>query len=339
MSHKIKLFSIFIFAIFISLYLKAIKERERIAANRIIGKNFIPKIFCMILIKNKDINLKARVIYESWASLCDNYQFVSFVSNANNQSELNYNGINVLNPPGLDQDTYDDLSEKVLYSFKYIYEKHHNYDWYLKVDDDTFIFVNNLRSFLKNKNPTRPVTYGYDFKVYVDFGYHSGGAGYVLSNKALSILGRKLNEDFNFCSNTGSEDIDVAVCLRTLNVYPDKSIDDSGRERFHPFDIISHFEGELPDWLFEYASNPVKIVIYFYFLEYKYRANILYYALTLNLFFLKGPDCCSDTTISFHHMAEDDMKKLSYLLKTNQNGLKLKFEQLKNLYYKSSGKF
>lgn len=267
MSHKIKLLSLVIFATFISLYLNIYKttlKKRAIISNQIIGdNNYIPKIYCMIIINKENVKEKGKLIYESWASLCDSYQFISLISDdikTKNQSEIDLNGIKVVQPPGLDQDTYDSLTEKVFYAFKYVYEKYNNYDWYLKVDEDTFIFVNNLRNFLKTKNPNDPVTFGYDYKVYVDSGYHSGGAGYVLSKEALTRLGKKLNEDFSFCPNSGSEDVDIAECLRMLNVYPEKSIDDFGRERFHPLDLVSHYEGDIPDWLLEYASNPVKNV-------------------------------------------------------------------------------
>ena len=36
-------------------------------------------------------------------------------------------------------------------------------------------------------------------------GYHSGGAGYLLSKESLSRLGKKLNEDFKFCPDSGVE--------------------------------------------------------------------------------------------------------------------------------------
>jgi len=55
-------------------------------------------------------------------------------------------------------------------------------------------------------------------------------------------------------------DVDVARCFRRLNVYPNKSIDDEGKERFHPLSISHHFNGEFPDWLYQYASNPAQKV-------------------------------------------------------------------------------
>ena len=88
---------------------------------------------------------------------------------------------------------------------KHLYNKYNDYDWYLKADDDTFIFVENLLAFVSDKNSSQPVTYGYDFKVIVDHGYHSGGGSYLFSQEALNRLGAQLNNNYNFCPNTGTE--------------------------------------------------------------------------------------------------------------------------------------
>ena len=63
-------------------------------------------------------------------------------------------------------------------------------------------------------------------------GYHSGGGGYIMSREALTRLGSALTKDYNFCKNSGLEDVDVGKCLRTLGVYPNGSIDEVGRERY-----------------------------------------------------------------------------------------------------------
>ncbi len=53
------------------------------------------------------------------------------------------------------------LTSKVFGAYKYIYSNQNNYDWYIKADYDTFVFVDNLRKFLSDKHPLKPVTYGY----------------------------------------------------------------------------------------------------------------------------------------------------------------------------------
>ena len=166
----------------------------------------------------------------------------------------------ILEPALHDIEIYDHLTDKIYKTFRDVYLRYNAFDWYLKSDDNTFIFVDNLKKFLQEKNSTQPVTYGYDMKLIVDRGYHSGGAGYVLSNEALKRIGSQLVSNYSFCPNSGVEDVDVAKCLRKLSVYPEKSIDEMGRERFHPFDVGTHLMGGFPDWYFQYATNPVKKV-------------------------------------------------------------------------------
>ena len=75
---------------------------------------------------------------------------------------------------------------KTQQAFKYVYENHFDdADWFLKADDDTYVVVDNLRSFVADKDPADPVYFGFNFKVNVRQGYMSGGAGYVLSKEAV----------------------------------------------------------------------------------------------------------------------------------------------------------
>lgn len=246
-----------------------ISELE-IELNKTIEKILIPKIkpnpriFCIIVTNRKNLDTKVKVVKDSWANRCDNYKFVSLFPEKLNldhkTAEISYNNINILKPPGMIDDGYQKLTDKVFSAFKYVYNVYHDYDWYLKADDDSFIFVDNLRKFLSDKNSSNPVSYGYDFKVIVDYGYHSGGGSYLLSNNALKRIGQKLHDNYSFCPNTGTEDVDVAKCLRMLYVYPERSFDELGRERFHPLDMWSHYEGHFPDWMMSYSRNPVKKV-------------------------------------------------------------------------------
>ena len=166
----------------------------------------------------------------------------------------------ILHPAFHNIETYQKLTDKVLRTFQDVYLRYNNYDWYLKADDDTFIFVDNLKSFLKTKNSSQPVTYGFDFKTIVEHGYHSGGAGYVLSNEAIKRIGAKLVSNYSYCSNSNIEDVDVASCLRKLEIYPEKSIDETGAERFHPFHVKNHIQARYPSGFFEYSANEIKLV-------------------------------------------------------------------------------
>lgn len=225
----------------------------------VVNTFYEPKIFCMILTTpNGYKDEKAQTILNVWASKCDNFKFITIIPDSlkSNKSLESF----LLHPDGLHNDEYSKLTDKVLLSFRNIYKKFNGYDWYLKADDDTYIHVENLREFLKDKDPKQPVTYGYDFKLLVDHGYHSGGAGYLLSNEALNRLGSSLDKNVSFCTNTGTEDVDVARCLRRVGVYPNKSIDELGRERFNSLDLKTVYTGSVPDWLYDYAANPYRKV-------------------------------------------------------------------------------
>lgn len=279
---------IFLIYVYVKLPIKVVKivklkVIKNLNQNQIPSKNTHPKIFCIILTSKANLDLKAKVIYDTWATKCDNFKFVTLIPEhlQKRLKEYDPNTINfkvkndrisfsddnyepfyqsLVQPPGLVEDIYTKLTDKVYLTFKHFVKKYDNYDWYLKADDDSFVFVDNLRKFLSDKNSTEPVTYGYDIKRYVPMGYHSGGGGYVLSNEAFKRIGNKLNEDYKFCPNSGFEDRDVGKCLRLLDVFPKKSIDSLGRERFHPMHLSNYFYGEFTGWWLKYSANPVRKV-------------------------------------------------------------------------------
>ena len=205
------------------------------------------------------------------------------------RDEIKYNNLlNVVKPKDFIAESYSshNLTSKIFAAFKEIYSSQNTYDWYIKVDYDTFVLVDNLRLFLSSKNPFKPVTYGYDFVIWMPIRpggspeylvYQTGGAGYVLSKEALNRLGNKLITDEKSCINMGYEDLDTFRCLKQVSVFAEKSIDELGRERFHQ------------DSLWYYNTNVSHV-----------RANEWEIGPANGV--RTGPDCCSDTSISFHMM-------------------------------------
>ncbi len=122
------------------------------------------------------------------------------------------------------------------------------------------MFIDNLRSFLYDKNSSELITYGYNF-ILNNERYHSGGAGYVISQSAVKKLSLKLQEYSTFCDDNGIEDINVSQCLQKLDVKIGKSVDKDGRERFHPLNFDNYHEDfPLPKWMYEMSENQIKMV-------------------------------------------------------------------------------
>uniref|UniRef100_A0A1I8F8R7 Glycoprotein-N-acetylgalactosamine 3-beta-galactosyltransferase 1 n=1 Tax=Macrostomum lignano TaxID=282301 RepID=A0A1I8F8R7_9PLAT len=124
----------------------------------------------------------------------------------------------------------------------YIYEHYLNdYDFFLKADDDCLYHSDNLRYFLRNTKATEP-------------GRRSGrtprmvtcpeAAATSLSRAAVKALVEKgLQKENNFCrKHGGAEDVNMGNCLENVAVSILDSIDEKGRERFHPFDAASHID-------------------------------------------------------------------------------------------------
>jgi hypothetical protein len=223
----------------------------------------------MIITTEDVLDTHTKSMYNLWVNECDDHVFVSIIP----KSDYVPNGerpiliekeFKVLQPPGFESDSYKNLTHKVFLTFKYLYANEKRpFHWYLKADVDTFVFVDNLRSFIKNKDTLDAVTYGFNFIKQVPEGYQSGGAGYVMSRESFARIGKALNENYKYCANSGVEDIDTARCFRKLKVYPGRSVDDLGRERFHPLDFDHHYYGKFGGdyaWLQSYAQNPLREV-------------------------------------------------------------------------------
>jgi hypothetical protein len=118
------------------------------------------RIFCLILTSPKYFDSRATAVNQTWAPRCDKYTFISEYSN-------DTKGLPITMLENLTIGR-DHLTQKTTLALKYVYEKFINdFDWFVKADDDTYMFVENLKSFLKDQNTSLPITFGYNFKVSV----------------------------------------------------------------------------------------------------------------------------------------------------------------------------
>ena len=72
-----------------------------------------------------------------------------------------------------------------------------NYDWYIFIDDDTFVFIDRLKNLLENYNSSENFYIGNELDhIKTDFClYMSGGAGYAISNSLYNILYKYVQEN------------------------------------------------------------------------------------------------------------------------------------------------
>lgn len=118
------------------------------------------RILCLVLTSPKYFSSRARAVYETWGKRCDKLLFISQQGNISTDLPV-ANIENII-------EGYEYLSSKTFLAFKYVYRNefiYEKFNWFLKTDDDTFIIMENLRDFLKDKNTHLPITYGYNYRV------------------------------------------------------------------------------------------------------------------------------------------------------------------------------
>jgi hypothetical protein len=86
-------------------------------------------------------------------------------------------------------DAYYGLPFKLIDFFRYLYLD--QYDWFVIIDDDTYIYVKRLEELLKQYSSAEPIVIGklLTHLRYTEWGdYFSGGAGTVISRATYDIL-------------------------------------------------------------------------------------------------------------------------------------------------------
>ena len=193
------------------------------------------RILCMIFTTPEKWNTRARAIRNTWGQRC--YKAVYFYSKG--PKELRNDGVqtqalNVTEGRGY-------LTDKTRAALKWSVEHfRHEVDWYLKADDDVYILMENLETYVANFNTTSPHYIGKSNSPRTHKQeYASGGAGYVLNLEAAEILLKGPELKPILCTASGSlEDLDIGACLRAFGVRLHDTADKNGRQRLHCNDPI-----------------------------------------------------------------------------------------------------
>ena len=236
-------------------------------------------LVCIILTTEESFSSRAVTVWQTYAKKCDRVVFACNCSNFDKNK--NYTDMPILQL-NITED-YNKMDKKVLTTLNDAYSMYSEpYYWFLLVDDDTYVFADNARRFISKLKGSEPLTYGYNYKITVAQGYHSGGGGTLFTPESIkrivaSIRVGKCNESVGF------GDIMLGLCSEKSNVTMGNSLDEFGRERFHPLTLKNHYLETDRFSLGFYSSNEAKF----------------------------GKECCSEQSITFHYVSKEEMIEYS----------------------------
>ncbi|CAB3235559.1 unnamed protein product [Arctia plantaginis] len=252
-------------------------SEDRTVADQLSAK---VRVLCWVMTRPSMHEKKAKHVKATWGKRCNKLLFMSSIEDKSLPS--------VKLPVS---EGRNHLWAKTKAAFRYVYEHHRrDADWFLKADDDTYVIVENLRYMLADYNSSDALYFGCRFKPFTPQGFMSGGAGYVLSRKALDMFVNKGLPSPKTCrvDDGGAEDVEMGKCLDKLGVKAMDTRDESRRGRFFPYMPHKHL-------------IPFKDKNFWYW---KY----IYYPTD------EGLDCCSDHAVSFHYVKPTELYLLDYLI-------------------------
>ena len=140
----------------------------------------LPRIAYIILTCNKYMDTRVMYQKNTFLKNVDYY----YISNKMDKENHIY---------GFDTcDAYNDCPNKYL---QFIKNMNIDYDFYLFIDDDSYVFSNKLIHFLSYFDSQRHYYMGVDFSQTNILTVFSGGAGFILSNKTYCLLKNYLQND------------------------------------------------------------------------------------------------------------------------------------------------
>ena len=214
------------------------------------------RVLCLILTMEKDLKTKVAAVNSTWVTRCDKHFYII----TSRQKRHDFLNIDV-------PDRRSNLLRKIMKSYEEVYKNYMNdFDFLLKADDDTYVVVENLKYLLWHYDANKPGHLGFHFNKFVDSGYMSGGAGYVISNRGLRHLiergYRKGLCEIKFDKENPDypEDVNTGRCLEAAGVPVWSSLDVHGRQAFHAYPLERYLAGNLPQYIYSWSKHPMKHV-------------------------------------------------------------------------------
>nr|XP_054769124.1 glycoprotein-N-acetylgalactosamine 3-beta-galactosyltransferase 1-like [Lytechinus pictus] len=231
-------------------------------------------VFCVITVGGSGIPSYGKTLFQSWTSHCNDFVILS------NTDDGKYNVKNAHLPDGPAKSW-----ERTKNVMSYVVQKHPNYDWYVKVEHDVFLVLENYRYMLLMHQAYMP-----GFAGHVLTGTNQRGSIVALSKDA-AIQAVKV---FPKCGSLygGKEDFrELEACLRQAGI--------SSRQDGRDGQGVSRFQmvlvkPSLPlnahqslDWVWRYIDKPEK---------------------------LGDEECCRDYPVSFHNLSPNGLYLMNYMV-------------------------
>lgn len=164
------------------------------------------------IIKTCDKYLDNRVVYQANTSLQNiNINDIFYLTSKSELSKRHF-GWNT-------DDSYMYLTLKVLNFLHHIDYAEYDYDWYVFMDDDTFVFTDRLADFLSNVDSNINYYIGKELDhIKNKFClYMSGGAGYIMSKSLFILLQTHIkNNGIEISNKHWCEDLTIGLLIQEL---------------------------------------------------------------------------------------------------------------------------
>ncbi|XP_020801466.1 glycoprotein-N-acetylgalactosamine 3-beta-galactosyltransferase 1-like [Drosophila serrata] len=186
------------------------------------------RVLCMVLTMPQNHETKALAVKRTWGRRCNKLIFIS----SQEDKELGAINVNVL-------EKRRHLFRKVRKAVKYVFQNFvEDYDWFLKVEDDTFVIMENLRLLLYPYDPEAALYFGHRNHFSSRHGNKSLGSSYVMSREALRRLHHLPRNIYNLDSlNSLSEEEQLGFCMRHAGAVAGDARDEEGLDRFMPMTL------------------------------------------------------------------------------------------------------
>ncbi|KAJ3067192.1 hypothetical protein HDU98_009607 [Podochytrium sp. JEL0797] len=128
---------------------------------------------------------------------------------------------------GIGQKGWEMDAHKFLPGFQMLYSRFPDSEWFIMIDDDAYVFLENYSTFLKTLNPKKPYYIGQG-NIFAGCGgvqnfgdgptFAHGGVGIVVSRGAMKMMADIVNQCIMEYQECPAGDVRVGLCMRDAGV-------------------------------------------------------------------------------------------------------------------------